>query len=372
MTLHPIMPGQPPESTRIVVAMSGGVDSSVVAALLKEAGYDVIGLTMQLYDHGEVLKKKKACCAGVDIYDARRVADQLGFPHYVLDYESRFKDSVMEDFADSYLRGETPIPCIRCNQTVKFVDLFAMAKNLGGHALATGHYVQRMDTPQGLQLHQGQDPSRDQSYFLFTTNHEQLQYLRFPLGHMAKTETRAHARRLGLEICEKPDSQDICFVPNGTYASVVEKLRPGSLEPGEIVDIKGRVLGYHEGIIHYTVGQRKGLKLSNPTGDPYYVLSLDPILKRVIIGPKEALARQQLILKEVNWLCSPAEICQKKTVTIRFRSSQEKIPAQVEEISGGRALVTLSQPELGIAPGQACVFYEDSRVLGGGWITQTA
>ena len=297
-----------PAGARVVVAMSGGVDSSVTAALVKEAGYEAVGITLQLYDHGAAVGRKGACCAGQDIHDARRVADRLGIPHYVLDYESRFRAAVMDDFADSYLKGETPIPCVRCNQRVKFRDLLETARELGAAALATGHYVRRVDGAGGPELHRAADPARDQSYFLFATTRAQLDFLRFPLGGLPKAETRALAQRLDLPVAAKPDSQDICFVPNGSYARVVERLRPGALEPGEIVHVDGRVLGRHEGIIHFTVGQRRGIGIADAQGggEPLYVVRLDAARKRVVVGPKPALAIAGMSLREVNWLGAPA------------------------------------------------------------------
>jgi len=361
------LPG-PAASTRVVVAMSGGVDSSVVAALLHEAGYDVVGVTLQLYDHGDAVPTGRTCCAGQDIYDARTVADRIGFPHYVLDYESKFRQSVMDEFADSYLQGETPIPCVRCNERVKFRDLLDTAKDLGAAALATGHYVQRQGGPEGPELLCGVDPDKDQSYFLFSTNRHQLDFLRFPLGGMSKHETRAHAHRFGLAIAEKPDSQDICFVPNGRYQDVVAKLRPGAIEPGEIVDLSGQVLGQHDGVIGFTVGQRKGLNIGGHA-DPYYVLRLDSAAKRVIVGPRDALACAEAHLREVNWLGEwPLDGAR---VQVKLRSAAKLVPAvlQVDD-SGLETAVTvrLHTPQFGVSPGQACVFYDGARVLGGGWI----
>jgi tRNA-specific 2-thiouridylase len=353
-----------PQDTRIVVAMSGGVDSSVAAALMTEAGFDVIGMTLQLYDQGMVAGKKGACCAGQDIYDARQVCDKLGIPHYILDYESRFSQSVIEDFADSYLKGETPIPCVRCNQEVKFKDLLATARDLGAQALVTGHYVQRLMGEAKAELHRAVDHIRDQSYFLFATTQDQLNFLRFPLGGMAKTETRHHASRFGLEVADKPDSQDICFVPNGSYVSVLEKLRPGALEEGDIVHVDGRVLGRHKGIINYTVGQRKGLGIGG--GDPLYVIRLNPDAHQVIVGPYEALARHEIQLKEVNWL---GEIIEGPiTCEVKVRSTRPPVPAKIFLEEEGRARVVFSTPEYGVSAGQACVFYQNDRVLGGGWI----
>lgn len=363
-----------PDEAKIVVAMSGGVDSSVTAALLAEAGYDVVGITLQLYDHGAAIAKKGACCAGQDIHDARNVADRLGIPHYVLDYESRFRDAVMEDFADAYLAGETPIPCIRCNQTVKFRDLLETARELGADALATGHYIRRVDGQDGAELHRARDHGRDQSYFLFATTQDQLDYLRFPLGDLPKTETRTHAQRFDLPVAEKPDSQDICFVPNGSYASVVEKLRPGAAEPGEIVDLEGRVLGQHDGIIGYTVGQRRGLGIGGreENSEPLYVIRLEPEQRRVVVGPHAALAVSEIELKEVNWLAEADAVAALGGVSVKFRSMMDPVSAAVTPLPGVRAEVKFTEPQFGISSGQACVFYLGDRVLGGGWIVNRA
>lgn len=361
-----------PADTRVVVAMSGGVDSSVVAALLKEQGYDVVGVTLQLYDHGVALARKGACCAGQDIYDARRVSERIGIPHFVLDYETKFSDAVMQEFADSYLRGETPIPCVRCNQRVKFRDLLSQARDLGGDCLATGHYVQRLMGANGAELHRGTDPQRDQSYFLFATTQDQLDYLRFPLGHLPKMETRALAERFGLEVAAKPDSQDICFVPNGNYVSVVERLRPGAAEPGEIVHVDGRVMGEHLGIIHYTIGQRRGIGVNEKgtNNDPLYVVRLDAAAKRVIVGPKAALARNVVTLREVNWLGGAlAEEGVQISVKLRSMSAPAEGRLFMDSFGGGRVL--LDEAQFGIAPGQAAAFYQGDRVLGGGWIAGT-
>ncbi len=359
---------KPPADTRVVVAMSGGVDSSVVAAVLKAEGYNVVGVTLQLYDHGAALARKGACCAGRDIHDARRVADSMGFPHYVLDYESTFRDAVIEEFADSYLAGATPVPCIRCNERVKFRDLLQVARDLDADCMATGHYIRRELGPHGPELHRAADPARDQSYFLFSTTREQLGYLRFPLGGLAsKAETRALAARFGLAVADKPDSQDICFVPNGNYAAVIEKLRPGAAEPGDIVDEAGTVLGRHEGVLRYTVGQRRGLGLGG-LGEPLFVLRLDAARRQVVVGPRESLATRTIRLGGVNWLGDGA-MAGESDLLVRVRSTRQPLPAVLRPATGG-AEVELLTPEEGVAPGQACVFYapEGTRVLGGGWI----
>ncbi|MBP2312044.1 tRNA 2-thiouridine(34) synthase MnmA [Azospirillum soli] len=364
-----------PQDTRVVVAMSGGVDSSVTAAVLREEGYDVVGITLQLYDHGMAVQKPGACCAGQDIYDARQVADRIGIPHYVLDYEGRFSQDVIDDFADSYLRGETPIPCVRCNQRVKFRDLLNTARDLGADALATGHYVRRVQRSDGGgELHRAIDPGRDQSYFLFATTQEQLDFLRFPLGGLTKPETRALAERHGLEVAAKPDSQDICFVPNGSYAEVVAKLRPGAVEPGEIVHVDGRVLGRHRGVVHYTVGQRKGLGIGGIKGEeePLFVVRLEPAQRRVVVGPRRDLARAVVSVREVNWLGPALGPDEGLEVEVKLRSAQPPAPATWRLGGDGTARVELHEPQHGVAPGQACVVYQGDRVLGGGWIAGTA
>ncbi|WP_397543152.1 tRNA 2-thiouridine(34) synthase MnmA [Roseovarius salis] len=360
-----------PADTRVVVAMSGGVDSSVVAAKLAEEGYEVVGVTLQLYDHGAALAKKGACCAGIDIHDARRVAEQRGFPHYVLDYENIFRESVIDEFADSYLAGATPVPCIRCNERVKFKDLLETAKDLDADCMATGHYIQRRMGARGPELHRAADANRDQSYFLFSTTQEQLDFLRFPLGHLpSKDDTRALAARYGLSVAEKPDSQDICFVPNGDYASVIEKLRPGAAEPGEIVDTQGRVLGTHDGVIHYTIGQRRGLGIGGLEA-PLYVVKLDVENRRVIVGPKEMLATRTVPVREINWLGdAPFAGASEWQVSVKVRSTRPPREAIIRPLSDMEAEVELLTPEEGVSPGQACVFYETggTRILGGGWI----
>ncbi len=362
---------KPPSETRVVVAMSGGVDSSVVAAELAAEGYDVVGVTLQLYDHGAALAKKGACCAGQDIHDARRVAEAMGFPHYVLDYENIFREAVIDEFADSYLAGATPVPCIRCNERVKFKDLLATAKDLDADCMATGHYIQRKLGDAGPELHMAVDHGRDQSYFLFSTKPEQLAFLRFPLGHLAsKAETRALAAKHGLSVADKPDSQDICFVPAGNYAAVIEKLRPGAAEPGEIVHADGRVLGNHPGVIHFTVGQRRGLGIGG-LEDPLYVVRLDVDARQVIVGPKEMLSTRIVPLREINWLGDgPMTARSEWPVSVRVRSTRPPREAVLRPISATEAEVELLAPEEGVSPGQACVFYEPggSRVLGGGWI----
>ena len=362
---------KPVAETRVVVAMSGGVDSSVVAAELAAEGYDVVGITLQLYDHGAALAKKGACCAGRDIHDARRVAAEMGFPHYVLDYENMFREAVIDEFAESYLAGATPVPCIRCNERVKFRDLLATAKDLDADCMATGHYIQRKMGPAGAELHMAGDPKRDQSYFLFSTTPEQLSYLRFPLGHLtSKAETRDLAAKHGLPVADKPDSQDICFVPDGNYASVIEKLRPGAADPGEIVDMDGNVLGAHKGVIHYTIGQRRGLGIGG-LADPLYVVKLDPDTRRVIVGPKEALTTRIVPVREINWLGdAPLTSQEEWHLAVKVRSTRPPGDAVLRPISETEAEVELLTPEEGVSPGQACVFYArgDTRVFGGGWI----
>ncbi|MEE8517333.1 MAG: tRNA 2-thiouridine(34) synthase MnmA [Alphaproteobacteria bacterium] len=356
-----------PAATRVVVAMSGGVDSSATAALLADQGYEVIGITLQLYDHGVALGRKGACCAGQDIHDAGRVAASIGIPHYVLDYERRFQTSVIEEFADAYLRGETPIPCVRCNQGVKFTDLLQSARDLGADVLATGHYIDRREGADGPELHRAADATRDQSYFLFATTRDQLEFLRFPLGTVAgKDETRALAQRFGLDVAEKPDSQDICFVPGGRYGDVIKKLRPGAEKPGDIVHVDGTVLGRHRGIIHYTVGQRRGLGIASP--EPLYVVGIEPGAARLKVGPREALARHRIHVSGVNWLGDGDFAGRELDATVKLRSTQDPVPARIRGGADGGAEVELIRPEYGVSPGQACVFYDGTRLLGGGWI----
>ena len=367
-----------PADTRVVVAMSGGVDSSVTAALLHDQGYEVIGITLQLYDHGVAVQAKGACCAGIDIHDARTVSARLGIPHYVLDYESRFHDQVMQDFADSYLRGETPIPCVRCNQTVKFTDLLATARELGADCLATGHYVQRFETDHGLALARGADPAKDQSYFLFATTAEQLSYLRFPLGGMSKDETRDLARRHGLAVSEKPDSQDICFVPNGRYADVVRRLRPGAVDAGDIRHLDGTILGRHNGVIDYTIGQRRGLgiggrKDADESEGPLYVVGIDADSNTVLVGPQAALACREVHLHDVNWINGQPE--DGSRVLARLRNTAPGALARIycDRPQLAPAIILLDEPQFGIAAGQAAALYNAENadiLLGGGWISK--
>ncbi len=355
---------------RVVVAMSGGVDSSVVAALVAGAGYETVGVTLQLYDHGAAVSRPGSCCAGQDIRDARRVADRLGIAHYVLDYERRFREQVIEDFAASYVAGETPIPCVRCNERIKFGDLLETARGLGAAALATGHYVRRTIGPDGPELHRAADLTRDQSYFLFATTREQLGFLRFPLGGMTKNVTRAVAERLALPVADKPDSQDICFVPEGRYAAVVEKLRPEAADPGDIVHVDGRVLGRHLGVIHYTVGQRRGLGIG-VDGAPLYVERLDAAGRRVVVGPRSALAQAEVRVRALNWLAAEPIAVAGARVQVKLRSAAEPADATLRRAEGG-AMIEFDIPQMGVAPGQAAVFYLGGRVLGGGWILGAA
>ena len=361
------LPNKASADTRVVVAMSGGVDSSVTAALLVKKGYEVIGVTLQLYNSTNSLKRKGACCAGQDIEDARNVAEKLKIPHYVLNYESKFQKDVIDEFADAYVRGETPIPCVLCNQTVKFRDLLLAAQELGAEALATGHYVRRVKKGNDIELHRAEDETKDQSYFLFATTPKQLEFLSFPLGSMRKDETRRLAAQFSLPVSDKPDSQDICFVSKGSYASLINKIRPNAAKPGDIVEQTGRIIGTHKGITHFTIGQRRGLNLRNENM-PMYVIKIDPDRNRVVVGPWDALATSTMVLANVNWLGNPINYGKTMRCEVKVRSMKPPVEAKIKFQSKDKVSVTLITPENGVAPGQACVFYKGTRLLGGGWI----
>ena len=358
---------KPIKDTRVVVAMSGGVDSSVVASLLHHAGYQVIGITLQLYDHGQMLAKKNACCAGVDIYDAKKVADKLGFAHYVLNYQNKFQEAVIDDFVDSYLRGETPIPCVKCNQSVKFRDLLQVAKDLNADCMATGHYVQKKIVNNHSELHKAFDDNKDQSYFLFATTKEQLDFLHFPLGSFSKDQTRKLAEEFGLEVSNKPDSQDICFVPNGDYTSIIKKHRPNSFKCGDLVHIaSNKILGQHQGIINFTLGQRRGIGLAYP--NPLYVIKIDPHTNQVFVGEEQYLNQQIFTIKDCNWLITDPKIADKFNAKIRIRSNAQDHPALIEILENNSAKIYMKSMTRAITKGQAGVIYDEQRVLGGGWI----